>query len=138
MCYIEITKDNIEDNHICCALSTKQYELTAVYSRHLEKAQEFGAKYEGDIAYATDLETFFGLEHLDTVYIASPNSLHFQQAKQGILAGKNVIVEKPAFSTPKEMDEIIHLANENHVYFFEAARNIHEQGYKKVAEYFKR
>lgn len=26
MCYIEITKDNIEDNHICCALGTKQYE----------------------------------------------------------------------------------------------------------------
>ncbi|NJI51474.1 N-acetyltransferase [Bacillus subtilis] len=26
MCYIEITKDNIEDNHICFALGTKQYE----------------------------------------------------------------------------------------------------------------
>ena len=33
---------------------------------------------------------------MDTVYIASPNSLHFEQAKQAILA-KNVIVEKPAF-----------------------------------------
>lgn len=125
----------ITHQFVQAALSTKQYELTAVYSRHLEKAQEFGAKYKGDIAYATDLETFFGLEHLDTVYIASPNSLHFQQAKQGILAGKNVIVEKPAFSTPKEMDEIIHLANEKNVYFFEAARNIHEAGFKKIADY---
>ncbi|RJS57287.1 GNAT family N-acetyltransferase [Bacillus subtilis] len=26
MSYIEITKDNIEDNHICCALGAKQYE----------------------------------------------------------------------------------------------------------------
>ena len=34
---------------------------------------------------------------MDTVYIASPNSLHFEQAKQAILAKKNVIVEKPAF-----------------------------------------
>ncbi len=48
----------ITHQFVQAALSTKQYELTAVYSRHLEKAQEFGAKYEGDIAYATDLETF--------------------------------------------------------------------------------
>lgn len=46
-----------------------------------------------------------------------------------------MIVEKPAFSTPKEMDEIIHLANEHNVYFFEAARNIHESGFKKIADY---
>ncbi len=38
------------------ALSTKKYELTAVYSRHLEKAQEFGSHYEGDIEFATDLD----------------------------------------------------------------------------------
>ena len=66
--------------------------------------------------YAIDLETFFGIAHMDTVYIASPNSLHFEQAKQAILAKKNVIVEKPAFSTPDEMAEIIELANKNRVY----------------------
>ncbi|BDP73008.1 hypothetical protein EfmAA96_07930 [Enterococcus faecium] len=32
----------------------KKYELTAVYSRHLEKAQEFGSHYEGDIEFATE------------------------------------------------------------------------------------
>ena len=125
----------ITHQFVQAALGTGEYELTAVYSRHLEKAQASGSKYEGDIEYATDLTTFFQLEHLDTVYIASPNSLHFQQAKQGILAGKNVIVEKPAFSTPKEMDEIIHLANEKKVFFFEAARNIHESGFKKITDY---
>lgn len=125
----------ITHQFVQAALSTGEYELTAVYSRQLDKAQAFGSKYEGDIAYATDLTTFFHLEHVDTVYIASPNSLHFRQAKQGILAGKNMIVEKPAFSTPKEMDEIIQLANEKKVFFFEAARNIHESGFKKIADY---
>ena len=33
------------------------------------------------------------------------------------------------------MDEIIHLANEHNVYIFEAARNIHESGFKKIADY---
>ena len=110
------------------ALATKKYDLVAVYSRSLEKAQEFGSRYHEDIEYATDLKTFFNLANLHTVYIASPNALHFEQAKAAITAGKNVIVEKPAFSNPAEMDEIIELANLHNVYFFEAARNIHEKG----------
>lgn len=124
----------ITDQFVQAAQETGKYQLTAVYSRKLETAQKFGEKY-GDVEYATDLNTFFGIEHLNTVYIASPNSLHFEQAKQGILAGKNVIVEKPAFSTPKEMDEIIELANQQRVFFFEAARNIHEKAFKTVADF---
>ncbi|MDT2660836.1 Gfo/Idh/MocA family oxidoreductase [Enterococcus hulanensis] len=124
----------ITDQFVQAAHETGKYQLVAVYSRRLETAQKFGEKY-GDVEYATDLDTFFGIEHLNTVYIASPNSLHFEQAKQGILAGKNVIVEKPAFSTPKEMDEIIELANQKKVFFFEAARNIHEQAFKTVDDF---
>jgi predicted dehydrogenase len=106
----------ITDQFVQAAHETKRYQLVAVYSRKLATAQRFGEKY-GDIEYATDLDTFFGLAHMDTVYIASPNSLHFEQAKQGILAGKNVIVEKPQ------------------VLFFEAARNIHEASFSTVAEF---
>lgn len=124
----------ITHQFIDAALATGKYDMTAVYSRKLATAQEFGERY-GDVEYATDLDTFFGIQHMDTVYIASPNGLHFAQAKQAILAGKNVIVEKSAFSTPKETDEIIHLANEKKVFFFEAARNVHEASYKKVADF---
>lgn len=124
----------ISHQFVEAAHATHRYALTAVYSRKLETAQKFGQSYEGDIAYATDLTTFLGLAHMDTVYIASPNSVHFQQAKQAILANKNVIVEKPAFSTPTEMAEIIELANKHNVYFFEAARNIHEASFKKIKE----
>ncbi|MGL4696985.1 Gfo/Idh/MocA family protein [Enterococcus larvae] len=123
----------ISDQFVQAALETGKYDLAAVYSRKLETAQKFGEKY-GDVEYAIDLKTFFGIDHMSTVYIASPNSLHFEQAKQAILAGKNVIVEKPAFSTPAEMDEIITLANEKKVLFFEAARNIHEKSFKKIGD----
>ena len=124
----------ISDQFVKAAIETNRYDLTAVYSRKLETAQKFGEKY-GDVEFATDLGIFFNINHMDTVYIASPNSLHFEQAKQAILAGKNVIVEKPAFSTPREMDEIITLANQKRVFFFEAARNIHETSFKKIAEW---
>ncbi|NVN79136.1 gfo/Idh/MocA family oxidoreductase [Enterococcus avium] len=124
----------ITDQFVQAAHETGKYRLAAVYSRRLDTAQKFGEKY-GDVEYATDLDTFFGLEHVNTIYIASPNSLHFEQAKQGILAGKNVIVEKPAFSMPTEMDEIIELANQKRVFFFEAARNIHEKSFKTIADF---
>lgn len=124
----------ITDQFVQAAHETGNYQLSAVYSRNLATAQKFGKKY-GDVEYATDLATFFAIEHINTIYIASPNSLHFEQAKQAILARKNVIVEKPAFSTPAEMDEIIELANQKQVFFFEAARNIHEQAFKTVADF---
>ncbi|WP_407854765.1 Gfo/Idh/MocA family protein [Enterococcus hailinensis] len=124
----------ITDQFVQAAHETGNYQLSAVYSRNLATAQKFGEKY-GDVEYATDLATFLAIEHINTIYIASPNSLHFEQAKQAILAGKNVIVEKPAFSTPAEMDEIIELANQKQVFFFEAARNIHEQAFKTVADF---
>ncbi|WP_430609549.1 Gfo/Idh/MocA family protein [Enterococcus sp. DIV0876] len=124
----------ITDQFVEAAHLTNRYRLRAVYSRTLAKAETFGKKY-GDPLYETDLQKFFGLEEIDAVYIASPNSLHFEQAKQAILAGKHVIVEKPAFSTPKEMSEIISLANQQQVLFFEAARNIHEKSFRTIADF---
>ncbi|MDR0922189.1 MAG: Gfo/Idh/MocA family oxidoreductase [Lactobacillales bacterium] len=124
----------ITDQFIEAALETKEYDLVSVYSRTVGKARAFGEKYGRELSYMDDLQEFFKQENLDVVYIASPNSLHFEQAKQTILHGKNVIVEKPAFSTPEEMDEIIQLANKQEVFFFEAARNIHEKSFQAIQE----
>lgn len=123
----------ISHQFVQAALETNRYALFAVYSRKFSSAQSFGEKY-GEVEYATDLKTFFSIEPIDVVYIASPNSLHFEQAKQAIQAKKHVIVEKPAFTTEEEMTEIIELANKNNVFFFEAARNIHEKSFQKIKE----
>ena len=78
----------LDHRSICkAAHETGRYHLTAVYSRKLATAQSFAEKY-GEVTCVDDLTAFFQLEELDTVYIASPNSLHFEQAKQGILSGK--------------------------------------------------
>lgn len=124
----------ITHQYVQAALETKKYALYAVYSRRLETAQTFANEYEGEVLCETDLETFVSLPALEVIYIASPNSLHFSQAKAAILAGKHVIVEKPAFSNPKEMAEILELSQEKQVLFFEAARNIHEESFKKIAQ----
>lgn len=123
----------ITNQFVDAAIETKKYQLTAVYSRKEEKAREFGEPYKA-LYYFSDLKTFVESKEIDVVYIASPNSLHFEQAKAAILASKHVIVEKPAFSTVSQMNEIIQLATEKNVYFFEAARNIHESSFQVVRD----
>lgn len=113
---------------------TKSFSLTHVYSRTDAKAESFIKDLDKkDITISTDLNDFMSSD-FDTVYIASPNSLHFEQAKKALENGKNVIVEKPSTSTIAEFTVLDKLAHENHVYFFEAARHIHEPIFKKITE----
>ncbi|UDM32423.1 Gfo/Idh/MocA family protein [Lentilactobacillus laojiaonis] len=110
-----------------------QYQLTTVYSRSMEHATEFG-KHNGATEFYDDLEMFFEQGIFDTVYIASPNSLHFEQAKLAINHEKNVIVEKPAFANQKEMTLIQEeLKKFPRVLYFEAARQIHTENFKALA-----
>ena len=50
---------------------------------------------------------------IDLVIILLPNHLHYETAKKALLAGKNVVVEKPFTATVKEADELIQLARKN-------------------------
>lgn len=129
----------ITHSFVNAALATGQYELRAVYSRQLGKAEKFASKYENqeNIALMTDLSELCAMADLDVVYIASPNSLHYEQARQLMSAGKNVIVEKPAVSTVEELDDLIELSEEKEVFFFEAARHIHEENFQRVASFLK-
>lgn len=123
----------ITNQFVDAAIASKDYELTAIYSRNEASALTFGAPY-GVTKVKTELSEFVSLPELDVIYIASPNSLHFQQAKLAIEQGKHVIVEKPAVSTSAELAEVVALAKEKNCFYFEAARNIHEASFKKVTE----
>jgi len=49
---------------------------------------------------------------LDAVVIATPVPTHYELAKQALLAGKHVLVEKPPAVRAAEMDELVSLAAE--------------------------
>lgn len=111
------------------------FELRAVYSRRLEKAKMFAKDYPSVQDFQTDLEQFMASPSFEAVYIASPNSLHFSQAKAAIKAGKHVIVEKPICLNPGQMQELRELLAEHQGQFlFEAARHTHEPNYLAVKE----
>lgn len=57
-----------------------------------------------------DSEAFFSQENLDAVCIATPSGQHYAQAKQALLAGKHVLVEKPLTLNLAEARELHELA----------------------------
>ncbi|MDQ0971335.1 putative dehydrogenase [Neobacillus niacini] len=59
------------------------------------------------------------------VYVASPNSLHFEQAYRALEFGKHVIIEKPITSTIAEIESLINLAEQKNLMLFEAITTIH-------------
>ncbi|MFD1318329.1 Gfo/Idh/MocA family protein [Loigolactobacillus zhaoyuanensis] len=122
----------ITEQFVEAALATGNYQLTTVYSRSQAKAQTFADKFQVTETF-TDLDRFFAAGQFEVVYIASPNSLHFEHAKLAIAADKHVIVEKPAFSNPSEMANITALlSNKPNLFLFEAARHAHEPNFKAV------
>ncbi|KAK4889979.1 hypothetical protein LTR27_011309 [Elasticomyces elasticus] len=119
----------ITESWIQAAHKTGQWKLHSVYSRSQDQAKSFGSKYDCSNAY-TSLDSFFGDDGMQAVYIASPNSLHYEQAKQALKAKKHVILEKPATSTPEELDDLFRVAHEEGVFMIEAFRHIQEANYK--------
>ncbi|KAL6708571.1 hypothetical protein ACN47E_002552 [Coniothyrium glycines] len=121
----------ITHSYVECAQATGKWNLAAVYSRKQETAQEFASKYEGQqISTYTDLNKLVNDVNISTVYIASPNILHYEQAKLALSAGKNVILEKPSCSTVAELDDLFKIAKEKSVVLIEAFRHIQEHNFK--------
>ncbi len=93
--------------------------LVAVYSRTEEKGRALAAQYGAAKVY-TELDTFLADKEMNFVYIATPNLLHYQQTKQALLAGKNVICEKPFDPKGEQLRELMALAEERGLLLMEA------------------
>lgn len=98
---------------------TKGISLEAVYSRSEEKGREIAGKYGANKVY-TELETLLSDEEVNFIYVASPNNLHYEQAKAALLHGKNVICEKPVCPRRAQVEELIRLAEERELLLVDA------------------
>lgn len=118
----------ITDSFIESAEASKQWKLAAVYSRTEEAARKFADKYSVKTTHTT-IESIANDSGLDAIYIASPNSHHYEHATIILKAKKHVIIEKPATSTVAELDSLFKLAKENKVFLIEAYRHIQEANF---------
>lgn len=93
--------------------------LVAVYSRSEEKGRALAEKYGAEHVY-TDMDAFLADKEINTVYIATPNLLHYGQTKKALLAGKHVICEKPFCTKAEQAKELVALAKKRQLFLVDA------------------
>ena len=98
---------------------TEGISLAAVYSRSRKTGQALADQYGAGEAY-TDLDAFLSDPKVNTVYIATPNLLHYEQVKKALLAGKHVICEKPFCTKAAQARELVALAKERRLFLVDA------------------
>lgn len=114
----------ITDEFIHGAKDSGLWELTAVYSRTADRAQEY-AKKHGAAHVFTDLTEMAESSEIDAVYVASPNSLHYEHCRILLSHGKHVICEKPLCAQAEKVWELQKTAKEQGVVFLEAIMFLH-------------
>ncbi|WP_248928574.1 Gfo/Idh/MocA family protein [Paenibacillus hamazuiensis] len=124
----------ITEKFIDAARQTGEIELAAVYSRTEEQAGQFAEKL-GIPHRFTDLEAMAGSGAIDAVYIASPNSLHAQQAVLLMNHGKHVLCEKPIASNSAELKAMIEAAQQNGVLLMEAMKSTLMPNFEAVRDH---
>ncbi|MBR3037424.1 MAG: Gfo/Idh/MocA family oxidoreductase, partial [Clostridia bacterium] len=112
---------------------TEGIALAAVYSRSADKAAALANDYGCHVTY-TDMDAFLADANVNTVYIATPNLLHFEQAKKALLAGKHVILEKPFTTRLQDAEELARIAKEKHLLLVEAAPTSFLPNYRILKE----
>lgn len=123
----------ITERFIQAAEETEQFELKAVYSRTEEKGRAFAAKYNHEPKVYTDLAEMASSDEVDAVYIASPNSLHAEQAMICMKHGKHVLCEKPLASNVKEVQAMLQTAKEHDVLLMEAMKSTLMPNFRVIA-----
>lgn len=99
--------------------ATEGIRCVAVYSRTEEKGRALAEAYGVGKVY-TDMEAFLQDEEINFVYIATPNLLHYEQAKRALQAGKNVICEKPFCTKVAHARELVEIAKEKGLFLVDA------------------
>lgn len=121
----------IVDWFLTAVQESANISCVAMFSRKESSARMLADKYEIDKIY-TNLDDMLKDEEINFVYVASPNSLHFEHALKALQAGKNVICEKPFTSTVEEFDHLVKEAQDRHLYLFEAIVTAHMPNYLRM------
>jgi dihydrodiol dehydrogenase / D-xylose 1-dehydrogenase (NADP) len=93
-------------------------KLYAVASRSIEKAEEFGKKYNASKAYGS-YEEMARDKDIDVIYIATPNSQHKANIILCLNNDKAVLCEKPLTINAAEAEEVIKLAKVKKLFLME-------------------
>ena len=99
--------------HIPFLKQDQRFNVVKVYERNSERAKAW-------LPNVTIVHTYDELltEEVDLLIITTPNQTHYDMVKQALLAGKNVLVEKPIVATACQARELADLAEQQGVVLY--------------------
>lgn len=113
-----------------------QVEVLCGTKRSEDTVKQLCKQYEIPQSY-TDYSRMLGMEEMkdiDAVYLAVPNDMHYQMAKEALGAGMHVFLEKPFTSNEREARDLIALARKKKLFLVEAISNQYLPVYETVKE----
>ncbi len=96
------------------------HRVAAVASRTAAKAKKFAKEHCPDAVVCGSYDKLTRLDGLDLVYIATPNTYHYENAIKCIKAYKNVLIEKPFAMGLEETKSIFTEAKNRNLFVAEA------------------
>ncbi len=108
--------------------------VAAVCSRSISTGQAMAEEFHIPKVY-TDYGRMLSDPKVELVYIATPNSLHYAQAKAALQAGKHVLCEKPFVPTAAQAEELIALAREKGCCLLEAITTLDHPNYRLAKQF---
>jgi len=111
-------------------------EVTGIYSREhsVEHAIDLCQAYAPTGFVYTDYERMLQEAEADYVYIANANHVHHEYAMKAMMAGKNVIVEKPIAVDRVQTEELIDTAIQRCVYCLPAFSLLYMPLFRQLQE----
>ena len=122
--------DSLKDN--------KKAVIAGVASRERNKAKKFAAAHCPDAKVFTGYEKLAASDEIDLVYIATPNTYHYEHAIMCIKEYKNILVEKPFAMSKAEADSIFFEAKNRGVFVAEAMWTSYQPLHLKALEWIEK
>ena len=108
-------------------------ELAWICDADAARLESYGARFPR-ARPTTRFEDLLGSPDLDAVAIATPVATHYRLAKQALLAGKHVFVEKPLALSGDLAEELVALAEERELVLMPGHLLLYHPGVAKLAE----
>ncbi len=112
---------------------TSNGKALAICSRSKEKGEQFAKDLDIPLVH-DDYRKMLENDDIDAIYVPLPNSLHYQYAKEALLAGKHVVVEKPFVLYGWQGQELKELSRERGLFIVEAIKTPYLPLFKAIRE----
>jgi len=107
--------------------------FAGVASRDIAKAQAFAAEYGAAAAFGS-YEEMAASPDIDAIYIATPNSLHYEHTMLCLDNGKHVLCEKPFTTCETDALKLYSAAHERNLMLMDGLWTMHQPMYAKIRE----